>query len=214
MAAGWLLGGCWVAAGWLLGGCWGDGSECGPPARRVAAAGREGRGGARARRPEGLWVVGRGERCRQAGCRAGLWVGVSMRRVDVGQGVGALSATLSDHISQRQESLEQTQCPTFGRGTETPPTQPQATDWRRGPALGGPGFYRFCVTRISGPYMRPYDVPQTTISSPPALGASGISSRSLGVTPVIVMPLRPPESRVRVPRRPWTAPTTIPGVEG
>ena len=48
-----------------------------------------------------------------------------------------------------------------GRGTPD-----NATAWRRGPALGGPGFYRFYVTRVLGPCMRHYNVPNDRTLSP------------------------------------------------
>ena len=53
---------------------------------------------------------------------------------------------------------------------------------RPGPALGGLGTYRFCVTRVSGPCMRPYNVPNDRVPTPSAGGVSGTSSRSLDLT--------------------------------
>ena len=46
---------------------------------------------------------------------------------------------------------------------ETSPIWLASARHRRGPALGGPGFYRFYVTRVSGPCMRPYNVPNDRV---------------------------------------------------
>ena len=43
-------------------------------------------------------------------------------------------------------------------------------DCRPGPALGGLGTYRFCATRVSGPCMRPYNVPNDRVLTPSAGG--------------------------------------------
>ena len=39
---------------------------------------------------------------------------------------------------------------------------------RRGPALGGPPTYRFLRTRVTGPCMRPYNVPNDCMLAPSA----------------------------------------------
>ena len=52
---------------------------------------------------------------------------------------------------------------------------------RRGPALGGPGSTDFTLHVLQDPkHIR--TTFQTTVPSPPALGASGTSSRPLGLT--------------------------------
>ena len=38
----------------------------------------------------------------------------------------------------------------------------------RGPALGGPGRYLFCVTRVPGRITRPYNVPNDCFLAPSA----------------------------------------------
>ena len=57
------------------------------------------------------------------------------------------------------------------RPSNSGPMQDSLTcNMRRGPALGGPGFYRFYVTHVPGPCMRHYNVPNDCTLSPSAGG--------------------------------------------